>query len=125
MTTVGLLGTGRMGSAMAKAIRAAGFDLVIWNRSPEPARQLADELGGSVADRPADVAARAEVSVTMLADDAAVDRVYGGDDGLAAGARPGIVLVDCSTVSPGALRRHESAVRARGAGLVDADAEPR
>jgi 3-hydroxyisobutyrate dehydrogenase-like beta-hydroxyacid dehydrogenase len=56
----------------------------------------------------------------MLADDAAVDRVYGGDDGLAAGARPGIVLVDCSTVSPGALRRHESAVRARGAGLVDA-----
>jgi 3-hydroxyisobutyrate dehydrogenase-like beta-hydroxyacid dehydrogenase len=120
MTTVGLLGTGRMGSAMARAIRAAGFDLVVWNRTPDGARRLADELGATVAERPADVAAAVEVSISMLADGAAVDAVYGGPDGLAAGARAGTVLVDCSTVPPAALRAHADAIRATGAGVLDA-----
>ena len=47
MTTVGVLGIGRMGSSMAHAIAAAGFDLVLWNRTPAPAEALAAELGGT------------------------------------------------------------------------------
>jgi 3-hydroxyisobutyrate dehydrogenase/2-hydroxy-3-oxopropionate reductase len=70
--------------------------------------------------RPADLAAVADVTVSMLADGAAVDAVYGGPDGLAAAARPGMVLVDCSTVPPAVLRAHEAAIRARGAGVLDA-----
>lgn len=120
MTTVGVLGIGRMGGAMARAVRAAGFDLVLWNRTPDAARRLADELGASVAERPADVAANADVTVSMLADGGAVDAVYGGADGLIAGARPGMVLVDCSTVPPAVLRAHAEAVRATGAGILDA-----
>jgi 3-hydroxyisobutyrate dehydrogenase-like beta-hydroxyacid dehydrogenase len=120
MTTVGLLGTGRMGSAMARALRAAGFELVLWNRSPEAAVTLARELGGRVADRPADVAAAADLCVTMLADGPAVAAVYGGPDGLIAGARRSTVLIDASTVPPATLRAFADAVRARGAGLLDA-----
>jgi 3-hydroxyisobutyrate dehydrogenase-like beta-hydroxyacid dehydrogenase len=120
VTTVGVLGIGRMGGAMARAIRAAGFDLVLWNRSPEAARRLAGDLDAAVADRPADVAARADVTVSMLADGPAVAAVYGGDDGLIAGARPGTVLIDCSTVPPAVLLAHADAVRATGAGVLDA-----
>jgi 3-hydroxyisobutyrate dehydrogenase/2-hydroxy-3-oxopropionate reductase len=120
MTTVGIVGTGRMGSAMARAIRAGGHDLVIWNRTPDAADALAAELGGRRVDRPADVAAAARVTVSMLADGAAVDAVYGGPDGLVAGATPGSVLIDSSTVPPAILRRHEPAIRAAGAGALDA-----
>jgi len=105
---------------MAHALRNAGFELVVWNRSSDSARRLADELGATVADRPADVSAGVDVALSMLADGAAVDAVYGGPDGLAAGARSGAVLIDCSTVPPATLRGHQAAIQARGAGVLDA-----
>jgi 3-hydroxyisobutyrate dehydrogenase/2-hydroxy-3-oxopropionate reductase len=120
MTVVGLLGTGRMGSAMARAIRAGGFELVLWNRSATAAATLADELDATVADRPRDVATRATVCISMLADGPAVDAVYGGPAGLLVGAGPGNVLVDCSTVPPATIRTHAPAARAAGAGILDA-----
>jgi 3-hydroxyisobutyrate dehydrogenase-like beta-hydroxyacid dehydrogenase len=122
MATVGVLGTGRMGTAMARALRDAGHEIVLWNRSGASAATCANDLGGSTAivGRPADVAARAEVCISMLADGAAVDAVYGGPDGLVAGARPANILVDCSTVPPATIRAHEAAARASGAGILDA-----
>lgn len=122
MTTVGILGTGRMGSAMARAVYAAGHDLVLWNRSPDSAAALATDLGSRaiVADRPCDVAAAADVSISMLADGDAVDAVFGGPDGLLAGARPGTVLIDASTVPPATIRAHAAVARAAGAGILDA-----
>lgn len=120
MTTVGVLGTGRMGGAMARALHAGGFELVLWNRSPEAARRLAVDLGARTAGTPREVATVADVAISMLADGAAVDAVYDGPDGLVAGARPGSVLVDSSTVAPATLRAHEAAVRGAGAGILDA-----
>jgi 3-hydroxyisobutyrate dehydrogenase/2-hydroxy-3-oxopropionate reductase len=120
MATVGLLGTGRMGSAMARALHAAGHELVLWNRTPEAAARLAAELGGTAVERPRDVAGAAGVCVSMLAHGSAVDAAYGGPDGLVAGAGPGNVLVDCSTVPPATIRGHEAAARAAGAGILDA-----
>jgi 3-hydroxyisobutyrate dehydrogenase/2-hydroxy-3-oxopropionate reductase len=120
MAVVGVLGIGRMGSAMAAALREAGHDLILWNRSAAAAISLAADLGARVAEQPREVAAAAEVSISMLADGPAVDAVYGGPDGLLAGARPGTVLVDASTVPPATIRGHEAAARAAGAGLLDA-----
>jgi 3-hydroxyisobutyrate dehydrogenase/2-hydroxy-3-oxopropionate reductase len=120
MATVGIVGAGRMGSAIARAVRTAGHDVVVWNRTRGAADDLADELGGRAVDTPADVAAAADVAISMLADGAAVDAVYRGDHGLIAGAREGTVLVDSSTVPPAVLRGHEAAIRARGAGVLDA-----
>lgn len=119
MTTVGLLGVGRMGSAMGRALAAAGFEVVAWNRTPAPASELAGAIGGRTVARPRDVAAAADVCISMLADGAAVDTVYAGPDGVLAGARPGNVLCDASTVPPSTLRAHEAAARTAGAGLLD------
>lgn len=120
MAMVGLLGAGRMGSAMARALRTAGHDLVIWNRTSAAAEALAAELGGRSVARASDVAAVVDIAISMLTDGPAVDAVYSGPDGLVAGARAGTVLVDCSTVPPAVLRVHEPAIRARGAGALDA-----
>ena len=120
MAMVGIVGAGRMGSAIGRAVRAAGHDIVVWNRTRGAADDLAHELGGRAVDTPADVAATADVTISMLADGPAVDAVYGGENGLLAGARAGTVLVDSSTVPPAVLRRHEAAIRSRQAGVLDA-----
>jgi 3-hydroxyisobutyrate dehydrogenase-like beta-hydroxyacid dehydrogenase len=120
VTAVGVLGIGRMGGSMARALAAAGFDVVCWNRTAAAAEAVASELGGRAVRRPADVAAAADVCVSMLADGPAVEAVFRGPDGLLAGARPGNVLVDSSTVPPATIRGFEGAAREAGAGLLDA-----
>jgi 3-hydroxyisobutyrate dehydrogenase-like beta-hydroxyacid dehydrogenase len=120
MTAVGVLGLGRMGSAMARRLRAEGFELVLWNRSGDVADALAAELGGTAVGRPKDVALAAEVCISMLADGPAVDAVYGGADGLLAGAGSANILVDSSTVPPATIRGHHDAAAALGAGILDA-----
>jgi len=120
MTAVGLLGIGRMGAAMGRALSAGGFELVAWNRSPAGAARLIGELGrGRVAGTPAEVAAAVDVCITMLADGDAVDAVFAGPDGLLQGAHDDSVLCDASTVAPATLRAHEATARAAGAGLLD------
>lgn len=120
MTLVGVVGTGRMGSAMARALRTAGLDVILQNRTAERAAALARVLGCEVCTSPAEVAAKADVVLTMLADDDAVLSTWRGRKGLIAGARPGTVLVDLSTVTPDTIRSLESDVRATGAGILDA-----
>jgi 3-hydroxyisobutyrate dehydrogenase-like beta-hydroxyacid dehydrogenase len=120
MTTVGVLGIGRMGAAMARALHAGRHDLVLWNRTAPAAEALVAEVGGRVAATPAEVAAAAEVCITMLADGPAVDAVFGGPTGLVAGAGSHTVLVDASTVPPSVLRGHEAAIRGAEAGVLDA-----
>jgi 3-hydroxyisobutyrate dehydrogenase/2-hydroxy-3-oxopropionate reductase len=109
-----------MGSAMARALARAGHDLVIYNRTPDTARDLAASVGATVATTPAGAAAAADICISMVADEAAVRALYEGRDGLLAGARPGIVLIDSSTVPPAVVQSFEPAARAAGAGLLDA-----
>ena len=120
MTTVAVVGIGRMGSAMARCLARAGLPLVVHNRTRDRAEALAAELGARVASTPAEAASGADVVLTMLADDAAVRSVYDGADGLLAGAGRGTVLADLSTVTPHTLRAFESAARSAGVGLLDA-----
>jgi 3-hydroxyisobutyrate dehydrogenase-like beta-hydroxyacid dehydrogenase len=120
VTAVGVLGIGRMGGSMARALAAAGFEVVCWNRTPAAAVALAAELGGRALPRPADVAAAADVCISMLADGPAVQAVFEGPDGLLAGAHPGTILVDSSTVPPSTIRAFERPARAAGAGILDA-----
>ena len=119
MTTVAIVGAGRMGSAMARALSRAGVPLVIHNRTHDRATSLAAELGAHVAETPAEAASLADVSLTMLADDAAVEAVYAGRDGLLEGARSGSVLVDLSTVTPDTIRGFADRARQAGVGLLD------
>jgi 3-hydroxyisobutyrate dehydrogenase-like beta-hydroxyacid dehydrogenase len=120
MMTVAVVGCGRMGSAMARRLSRAGFELVLWNRTPERARELAAATGGRAMDSAAEAVAAADVTITMLADDVAVRSTFTGPGGLVEGAGPGRVLVDMSTVLPGTILSVEDAVRGTGAGLLDA-----
>jgi 3-hydroxyisobutyrate dehydrogenase/2-hydroxy-3-oxopropionate reductase len=122
MTTVAILGTGRMGGAMARALARAGTPLVLANRSPEKAVALAAELGDGVraAGSPAEAVAAADVVISMVADEAAVEALYRGADGVLAGIRPGAVAIDSSTVPPSVSRGLAADVRARGADILDA-----
>lgn len=120
MTLVGIVGTGRMGSAMAQALRTAGHEVTLYNRTAERATALAGALGCDVCASPAEVASKADIVLTMLADDDAVITSWRGPNGLIAGARPESVLVDLSTVTPDTIRSLEPEARAKGAGILDA-----
>jgi 3-hydroxyisobutyrate dehydrogenase-like beta-hydroxyacid dehydrogenase len=120
MTSVAVIGTGRMGSAMARALARGGASLTLHNRSLERAEALAGELGARVAGTPAEAASASDVAITMLADGDAVRAIWDGPEGLVAGAHEGGVLVDMSTVPPDTLAGFEAAVHERGSGILDA-----
>jgi 3-hydroxyisobutyrate dehydrogenase-like beta-hydroxyacid dehydrogenase len=117
---VAVLGTGRMGSAIAERLSEAGVRVVLYNRTPERAAELATRIGATVAATAAEAAAGSDVVISMVADDAAVAALYGGPDGVVAGLRAGTVAADMSTVLPGTIRAIAPAVRATGAGILDA-----
>ena len=116
---VGFIGLGIMGSRMAAVLRRGGFELTVWNRTAERAREFAAAHGAAVAERPADVAA-ADVVITMVVDAEQVRRVLLGDDGVLAGARPGLLCVDMSTIGPAGAREIGAALAEREVHFVDA-----
>jgi 3-hydroxyisobutyrate dehydrogenase-like beta-hydroxyacid dehydrogenase len=95
---IAFLGTGHMGLPMARGLARAGHDVTAWNRSREKAEPLAED-GARIADTPAEAAQEAEVAVTMLADDAAVEEVVFGDEGFYEALPQSAVHVSCSTIS--------------------------
>ena len=120
MTVVAVVGMGRMGSAMARSIARAGFEVIVHNRTRDRAAAVGSEIGCRVAGSPAEAASAADVAITMLADDDAVRSTFGGPDGLLAGTRSGTVLVDMSTVRPDTITAFEGRAHEVGAGLLDA-----
>jgi len=120
LTTVAVLGTGRMGSAMARSLAGGGHSLVLYNRTPERARALADELGATVAVTPRDAVAGAEVGLTMLADGRAVEDTYRQPGGVLEGVHDGLVMLEMSTAEPHVARSLAPEVSARGGALLDA-----
>jgi len=121
---VGFAGLGRMGRPMARQLLAAGFPLVVHNRSPAAAAAFAADTGAAVAASPRELAERCPVVVTMLADGPAVLDVVGdgvsGDDGLAAGLSPGAVVIDMGTSGGEATRQLRRRLADVGAHLVEA-----
>jgi 3-hydroxyisobutyrate dehydrogenase/2-hydroxy-3-oxopropionate reductase len=118
--TVAVVGTGRMGAAMAARLAGAGQQVVMYNRTRARAEDAARGTGARVVDTPAAAAAAAEVVLVSLADDDAVRAAYAGDRGLAAGLRPGTVVLEMSTIAPQTVRELEPLVTTAGATLLDA-----
>jgi len=125
-TTIGFIGTGIMGRSMAGHLLAAGHPLHVFNRTRSKAEELLGR-GASWHDSPGDVAAAADLVITMVGLPADVEEVYfGGTAGVPAGqgilarARPGAVLVDMTTSSPALAVRIAAAAAARGCVAVDA-----
>jgi 3-hydroxyisobutyrate dehydrogenase-like beta-hydroxyacid dehydrogenase len=113
---VAFLGLGIMGSRMARNLRAAGFDVVVWNRT----RARADELGDPIADTPRAAAEGAGVLITMVVDAPQVEEVLFGESGAAEGLAEGALVVDMSTIAPSAVKKIASRLAERGIAFVDA-----
>jgi 3-hydroxyisobutyrate dehydrogenase-like beta-hydroxyacid dehydrogenase len=119
MTTVGFVGLGHMGGNMAARLHSAGYEVYGNEREREHARAL-EEAGLRWRDTPRDVAEAAEIVLTSLPDDEALESVASGPHGVLAGLTAGKVWVDVSTVSPRVSRELAERASERGAALLDA-----
>lgn len=119
MERIGFIGLGTMGASMAANLLRAGADLTVWNRTPGKAAALL-EMGALEAASAAEVAARSDITVVCVSDTPDVEAVLFGAEGVAAGARSGSLVVDCSTISPDATRDFGRRLAQSGVGLVDA-----
>ncbi|MDZ3838844.1 MAG: NAD(P)-dependent oxidoreductase [Rhodospirillales bacterium] len=116
-TAVGFAGLGNMGQAMARRLLEAGFDVSVYNRTPEKAEPLL-AAGARSAATPEGCVAGDGVVMTMLADDRALDNVVFGEHGLMDRLGPGGLHVSLSTISPQSARRIAIAHSERGAGYL-------
>ena len=99
MNMLGFIGLGTMGGPMAANLLKAGYSVTVHNRTPGRANELS-RLGADIVESPAEVARSADIVFTMVSNDEALHDVYYGEAGIISALRPGMTLVDCSTVSP-------------------------
>lgn len=116
---VGVIGLGTMGGAMAANLARAGFRLAAWNRTAGRSHEL-EALGVTVAATPAALASTADIVLVCVSDTPDVEAVLFGQDGLAAGAAAGTLVIDCSTIDPAASRRFAVRLADQGIRFVDA-----
>jgi 3-hydroxyisobutyrate dehydrogenase-like beta-hydroxyacid dehydrogenase len=112
---VAFLGLGIMGRPMATNLVKAGHEVTVWNRSAGK-----EVEGARAASSPADAARDAEVVWMAVSDTKAVESVLFGPQGVEQSLKPGMIVVDSSTISPSATRKFAEKVRAKGADYVDA-----
>ena len=113
---IAILGTGKMGGAMAKRLAAAGHDIAVWNRT----RSRAEALGiGTVAATASEAAAQADVVISSLTNAEAVRATYMGVNGAVAGARKQ-VFIEMSTAGPNVNNEIAPAIEHAGADFVEA-----
>ena len=116
---IGFIGMGHMGSHMAQRLLQAGYQLAIYDRTPERAQEVAQQRA-TVARTPRELAAQCEVLMACVTDDEAQQSVMFGQDGALAGVHGGSMIIDLSTVSPDASRRLYQAAKQQGVSMIDA-----
>lgn len=118
MLSVAFIGLGSIGRPMAKRIAAAGFPLIVWNRTTERAGAFAKEVGARHAQTAADAARDVDVVITCLSTSADVEQVL--DGGLFQAIKSGSTLLDCTSGDPATSRRIAERLASKKAGFVDA-----
>ena len=114
---IAFLGIGLMGAPMAERLIAAGFPVVLWNRTAAKAEAIP---GARVAPSPAAAAAEADVLITMLETGPVVEAVLFGEQGAAAALKRDALAIDMSSSPPPMARDHAQRFAARGIGYLDA-----
>src|SRR5512142_2358079 len=112
---VGFVGLGIMGRPMAANLVKAGHEVTVWNRSKGK-----EVSGAKSAANPAEAAKDAEVVWLCVSDTKAVEQVLFGEEGVERSLRPGMIVVDSSTILPSASKEFAQRIRAHGADFVDA-----
>ena len=119
MSSVGVVGFGDMGTGMAERLLAAGHDVYGWNRTRAKAERLAPK-GLRVMDSPREVASASELVITMVTDNAALEAVSDGPNGILAGLGAGKIFAEMSTTAPALVRALAARVAKTGAVQDDA-----
>lgn len=115
---VGFIGLGGMGSRMASRLIKAGYHVTVYNRTRSRAEDFA-RLGASIAETSRELAGSADIVLSSVADDHALEQVMFGAEGALVGARPGSVFIDLSTVYPRTSVRLFEAGVAKGVNVLD------
>ncbi len=115
----GFIGLGAMGRPMAKRLRAAGFDLAVFDLSAEAVAEMA-ALGAVPKDNPSLVAEVSDVVCTSLPNSAILRSVILGEGGVLKSLRPGSLIIDLSSVEPQVSRQLAEAARDKGSAMIDA-----
>jgi 3-hydroxyisobutyrate dehydrogenase len=116
---LGFIGIGLMGRPMTLRLLAAGHQVTVWNRSRDKLA-LVLEKGAKAAESPAAVAREADIVMMCVTDQRAAESVLFGPAGVAEAARPGLLVVDFSSIAPASARAFAKRLEEKGAGLVDA-----
>jgi 3-hydroxyisobutyrate dehydrogenase len=116
---VAVLGTGRMGTPIARNLLAAGFEVSVWNRTAERAAPLAAD-GARLSSSPADAVGGVDVVLTMLADGDAVNDAMTGADGALASLQPGSVWIQMATIGDAWTGRLAALASEKNVEFVDA-----
>ena len=116
---VGFIGLGIMGRPMAKNLLKAGYPLVVHSRSQGPVDELVG-AGAKAAGSPADVAAQADVLITMLPNSPDVELVALGKTGIIERAKSNLLFLDMSTISPIVSQKIGKALSGKGVRMLDA-----
>ncbi len=117
MSRIGFLGMGIMGSGMAANLVKAGFEVLVWNRTPGKAEAIE---GATVGASPRAVAEACDIVLICVSDSADVEAVVRGPDGVLAGLGSGGLVVDHSTISPSVTRDLATETAAAGGSWMDA-----
>ena len=115
---IGIAGTGKMGSAIARRFLGLGHRVAVWNRTPAGARAVV-EAGATLTRTPKELAQAVEVVISILTDAAAIEAVYGGAGGLLAADLKGRLIIEMSTVRPHTQRELGPRAAAAGATFVE------
>ncbi|MCG8607630.1 NAD(P)-dependent oxidoreductase, partial [bacterium] len=116
---IGFVGLGIMGKSMALNLVKAGFEVTVWNRTPDKKVSLV-EAGAHAADTLTALGNEQEVVITIVNDTPDAEEVLFGDTGLINGLSPGAVVVDMSTISPEATQDFAARLEAAGCEMLDA-----
>jgi 3-hydroxyisobutyrate dehydrogenase-like beta-hydroxyacid dehydrogenase len=117
---VAFLGLGIMGEPMAMNLVRAGFEVIVWNRTPRVAEQFSGTYDVSHAATPMEAADASDVTITMVPDGPQVEDVLFGARGAAGGMRHGSLVIDMSTIAPSVSVSVGERLHAEGIGFVDA-----
>jgi 3-hydroxyisobutyrate dehydrogenase len=120
LPAIGFVGVGRMGANMARRLKEVGYPIVaVYDARPEAAAGVAAELEANAAERVSEVSRLAEVTFTIVTDDAAMRSIYFGPDNLFEYAS-GKLFVNCATVSPAVHVEVQAEGAQRGAQVLEA-----
>jgi 3-hydroxyisobutyrate dehydrogenase len=116
---VAIIGLGIMGGGMAGRLLSAKFPLVVYNRNPEKAAAFTS-AGAVAAATPREAASKAQIIISMVADDNASRDVWLGENGVLAAVLPNSLLIECSTLTVEWVRELASSAAQRGCRFLDA-----